>query len=399
MVDPARSTAADSPIGPPSPQLATQAQLAISANRLPGGGVDVQGLAASVERARQDNPQTAGWVEAEIDRSLTPVERGELARALDGDTGAGVTPPAAANDAGPNPVELGLDLTQLALDITGIIEPTPISDGSNTLISAGRAIGSLFSGDFGGAGGHALNGVLSAAGILPYLGDAAKAGKVGKWAQTVSDSVAAVVANPALRGALEPALRQVKNAVDAIPQGAIDALPGSARDAINRMKGQLDEFFGAGTRQADEGIYTGTVRGQSVELRGVDSVSVNYVKRDRVEYAALRRDFDSTVRGDFLRDLAGDPAKVDALRRAGLDQAAIDRIASGRVPQGWQVHHKLPIDDGGTNSFDNLVLIKNDPHHIALTNAQRTLVGDLAVGQSRQIDFPIPRGFVYPPTP
>lgn len=399
MVDPARSTAAtDRPIGPPSPQLATQAQLALSANRLPGGGVDVQGLAASVERIRQENPAAAGWVEAEIDRNLTPVERGDLARTLEGGS-AGGTPPAAANDAGPDPVELGLDLTQLALDITGIVEPTPFSDGSNTVISAGRAIGSLFSGNFGDAGGHALNGVLSAAGVVPYLGDAAKAGKVGKWAQTVSDAVSAVATNPALRSALEPALRQVKNAVDAIPQGAIDALPASARDAINRMKGQLDEFFGAGARQADEGVYRGTVRGQTVELRGVDSVSVNYVKRDRTEYAALRRDFDSTVRGDFLRDLASDPAKVDALRRAGLDQAAIDRIASGRVPQGWQVHHKLPLDDGGTNSFDNLVLIKNDPHHIALTNAQRTLVGDLAVGQSRQVDFPIPRGFVYPPAP
>jgi len=396
MVDAARATGTDNPIGPPSPQTATQAQLALTANRLPGGGVDVQGLATSVARVRQESPETAGWVEAEIDRNLTPVERGELARTLDGEN---PTPPTPANDAGPDPVTLGLDLTQLALDITGIIEPTPISDGSNTIISAGRAIGSLFSGDFGGAGGHALNGVLSAAGILPYLGDAAKAGKVGKWAQTISDSIGAVVANPALRGALEPALRQVKNAVDAIPQGAIDKLPGSARDAINRMKSQLDEFFGAGARQADEGLYTGTVRGQSVQLRGIDSVPVNYVKRDRAEYAALRKDFDSSVRGDFLRDLAGDPAKVDALRNAGLDQAAIDRIASGRVPQGWQVHHKLPLDDGGTNSFDNLVLIKNDPHHIALTNAQRTLVGDLTVGQSRQVDFPIPRGFVYPPAP
>lgn len=397
MVDPARSTAtAGNPVGPPSPQLASQAQLALSANRSPNGGIDVQGLAANVERVRQENPAAAGWIEAEIDRNLSPVERGELARTLDGGNAAR---PAAANDAGPDPVELGLDLTQLALDITGIIEPTPFSDGSNTLISAGRAIGSLFSGDFGGAGGHAVNGVLSAVGVVPYLGDAAKAGKVGKWAQTVSDAVSAVTANPALRGALEPALRQVKNAVDAIPQGAIDALPGSARDAINRMKGQLDEFFGAGARQADEGVYRGTVRGQTVELRGVDAVPVNYVKRDRVEYQALRNTFDSKVRGDFLRDLASDPAKVDALRRAGLDQTAIDRIASGRVPQGWQVHHKLPLDDGGTNSFDNLVLIRNDPHHIALTNAQRSLVGDLGVGQGRQVDFPIPRGFVYPPAP
>lgn len=397
MVDPARSTASTgSPIGPPSPQLATQAQLALSANRTPTGGIDAQGLAASVERLRQQDPAAAGWVEAEIDRNLTPVERGDLSRALDGGAAASPVP---ANDAGPDPVTLGLDLTQLALDITGIIEPTPISDGSNTVISAGRAIGALFSGDFGEAGGHALNGVLSAAGILPYLGDAAKAGKIGKWAQTVSDAISAIAANPALRSALEPGLRAVKDAVGAIPQGAIDALPASARDALQRMRGQLDEFFGASARHADEGVYRGTVRGQTVELRGVDAVPTHYVKRDRAAYQALRNSFDSKVRGDFLRDLAGDPAKVDALRRAGLDQAAIDRIASGRVPQGWQVHHKLPLDDGGTNSFDNLVLIKNDPHHLALTNAQRSLVGDLEVGQSRQVDFPIPRGFVYPPAP
>src|SRR5687767_2114225 len=98
MVDPARSTAtAGNPAGPPSPQLATQAQLALSANRSPNGGVDVQGLAASVERLRQENPATAGWVEAEIDRNLSPVERGELARTLEGGNAAR---PAAANDAG-----------------------------------------------------------------------------------------------------------------------------------------------------------------------------------------------------------------------------------------------------------------------------------------------------------
>lgn len=398
MVDPVRSSPQPLPAGPPPSQYAAQAQLAISANRLPGGGIDATGLAASLARIRDENPQAAGWVQAEIGRNLSPVERGELARAIDGGGAPAALPPA-ANDTGPSPTQLGLDLTQLALDITGIIEPTPISDGSNTLISAGRAIGSLFSGDLGGAGGHALNGVLSAAGIIPYLGDAAKAGKVGKWAQTVSDSVAAVAANPALRGALGPALDKVRDAVNAIPQGAIDALPRSARDAIGRMKSQLDEFAQGGARAADDGVYRGTVRGAPVELRGVDSVSVNYVKRDRTEYQALRRDFDSGVRGDFLRDLAADPAKVEGLRRAGLDQTAIDRIASGRVPQGFQVHHKLPLDDGGTNSFDNLVLIRNDPHHIALTNAQRTLVGDLTPGQARQVDFPIPRGFVYPPAP
>lgn len=397
MVDPTQSSATSAPVaGPPTPAAATDARLAITANRTETGAIDANGLAASIDRLHQQSPQQAGLVESEINRQLTPVERGDLARAQSGETPSA---PAAANDDAPDPVQLGLDLTQMALDITGIVEPTPFSDGANTLISAGRSIGSLFSGNWGDAGGHALNGVLSGAGMLPYLGDAAKLGKIGKWAQTVADSVSAVAHNPALRGTLEPALRKVKDAVDAIPQGALDKLPASARESIERMKTQLDDFFGAGARQTDEGVYTGTVRGQPVTMRGIDEVPVNYVKRDRTEYAQLRREFDGGIREDFLKDLASDPAKVQGLRDAGLDQAAIDRIASGRVPQGFQVHHKLPLDDGGTNSFDNLVLIKNDPHHIALTNAQRTLVGDLEVGQSRQVDFPVPRGFVYPPAP
>ncbi|MDO5088132.1 MAG: hypothetical protein Q4D74_11090, partial [Comamonadaceae bacterium] len=56
--------------------------------------------------------------------------------------------------------ELALDLTQIGLDIVGIFDPTPISDGSNALIS-------LFRGDFLGAG-------LSAVSMIPYVGDAAK---------------------------------------------------------------------------------------------------------------------------------------------------------------------------------------------------------------------------------
>ncbi|MGG1688404.1 HNH endonuclease signature motif containing protein [Pseudalkalibacillus sp. NRS-1564] len=30
---------------------------------------------------------------------------------------------------------------------------------------------------------------------------------------------------------------------------------------------------------------------------------------------------------------------------------------------GYQVHHKLPLDDGGNNDLSNLILIKNDPNH------------------------------------
>ena len=54
--------------------------------------------------------------------------------------------------------ELKLDLAQAALDIAGIADPTPISDGLSGLMSLTR-------GDFIGAG-------LSLVSMVPYVGDA-----------------------------------------------------------------------------------------------------------------------------------------------------------------------------------------------------------------------------------
>jgi len=351
------------------------------------------------------SPYRAAWdrTAASLGTTDSALVAGAIERSLYGHTipaQQAAAAPVAAGQTGPDPVQLALDLTQMGLDLAGIVDPTGIADGGNAVVSLGRAIGSLFSGNLSEAGGHAVNAGISVAGIVPVLGDLAKAGKIGKWAQTISDSVRAIAQNPALRASLEPGLRAAHEAIGKIPQGALDALPQSARTAIERMKSELDGFFAGGARAADDvPTYRATVRGEEIVLHGVDSVPVTYVKRDRGDYAALRREFDNSVRGDFARSLAGDPAKVAALRQAGLDDAAIERLASGRIPAGWQVHHKLPLDDGGTNAFDNLVLIRNDPHHIGITNAQRELVGDLAVGQSRQVDFPVPRGFVYPPRP
>lgn len=173
---------------------------------------------------------------------------------------------------GPDPVQLGLDLTQMGLDIVGIFEPAPFADASNTLISLGRGAVSIANGNWGEAGGHGLNGLLSAIGIIPYAGDAAKLGKIGKWAQTVADTISAIAHNPAMRSALEPGLRAVKDAVDGIPQSALDSLPQSARESIEGMKRQLDEFFGAGASTANR-VENGTLmlganRGASTTING-----------------------------------------------------------------------------------------------------------------------------------
>ena len=68
--------------------------------------------------------------------------------------------------------ELALDVTQMALDIVGLVDPTPISDGANGLISLAR-------GDWLGAG-------ISAVSMIPYVGDAAKLGKLGRYAETTA---------------------------------------------------------------------------------------------------------------------------------------------------------------------------------------------------------------------
>ncbi len=190
-------------------------------------------------------PGQARAMEQVVLAQMSPREQGEFLRS---GTAQAPTP---ANDPGPSTATVVADLTQLTLDLVGIVEPTPFADGSNALISLGRMGGALWNREWGEAGGHLLNGTLSAAGIIPYLGDAAKAGKIGKWAQTVADAVSMAARNPAMRAALEAPLKEIQGLVNRIPQGALDALPSGARESLERMKTQLDEFFGAGARAAD----------------------------------------------------------------------------------------------------------------------------------------------------
>ena len=58
--------------------------------------------------------------------------------------------------------------------------------------------------------------------------------------------------------------------------------------------------------------------------------------------------------------------------------------------------HKLPLADSGDNSFENLVLIKNEPYHKVITNYQNSVTKGLNEGESKIIEFPIPKGNVSP---
>jgi hypothetical protein len=144
--------------------------------------------------------------------------------------------------------------------------------------------------------------------------------------------------------------------------------------------------------------HMGRLKGKEVLLRDILEREVTYTKRNREEFKQLRNKFNSSVRKNFLQDLASDEKKIKQLFDAGLTEIDINNLKSGLVPDGYQVHHKLPLDDGGTNDFKNLILIKNDPYHKVLTNSQKELTKGMKVGDSINIKWPIPKGFIYPTT-
>jgi hypothetical protein len=89
------------------------------------------------------------------------------------------TPPAGRKE--PSQASNAMDAVQLVLDVIGAFDPTPITDGANSLISVGRAIFT----DPERRKEHLQNAAISAVSMIPYVGDTAKLAKVPRAAKTV----------------------------------------------------------------------------------------------------------------------------------------------------------------------------------------------------------------------
>jgi hypothetical protein len=136
----------------------------------------------------------------------------------------------------------------------------------------------------------------------------------------------------------------------------------------------------------------------AVGLPGVRTEEIIYTKRPPAETRELRNVFDRKVRPDYLKSLSENPENIQHLKNAGIYDSGISRMQQGKLPsRDWQVHHDLPLDDGGTNSFNNLTLIKNDPYHKVITNYQNTVTRSMKPGDSQTLDWPIIDLDVYPP--
>lgn len=141
----------------------------------------------------------------------------------------------------------------------------------------------------------------------------------------------------------------------------------------------------------------GPLRGSPVPLPGFHIIQLTYTKRSKADLKALRDKFDTSARKEFLKKLSKDPKTVQTLKDAGLSSDELRRVADGKVPNlEWQVHHKVPLDDGGDNQFDNLVLIKNDPYHKAITNLQNVSTRGMQPGDTRVLSWPVCPSSIYP---
>ncbi|HDR8070591.1 TPA: HNH endonuclease [Bacillus cereus] len=173
------------------------------------------------------------------------------------------------------------------------------------------------------------------------------------------------------------------------------SLKSSFVDTYQTAKDKLSPYqYTKSTTDGD--IFVGKLYGEDVILKDVKVDEITYTKRSKEEAAKLRRVFQNTVKKEFLYSLATNPEKVLELKKAGISDFEIENMKKGKNPSGWQVHHDLPLDDGGTNDFENLTLIQNHPYHKAITNTQNTLTKGLTHGDSIDIDWPIPKYNIYP---
>lgn len=117
--------------------------------------------------------------------------------------------------------EISLDLLGLALDLAGIIDPTPVSDGASALLAVAR--------------GQWLDAILSGVSMVPYVGDLAKTGKLPKYLTSIESAIDLANRSEKVATALQPAFRKIREALDLLPRGA--------NQQIDLIRDRLDSFL------------------------------------------------------------------------------------------------------------------------------------------------------------
>ena len=75
--------------------------------------------------------------------------------------------------------------------------------------------------------------------MVPYIGDLAKAGKLGGWAKTIDNVLSMAADNADFAKTVKPVLNKISSAIDRMPSGLQDSVNGNLR-AVSK---KIDEFY------------------------------------------------------------------------------------------------------------------------------------------------------------
>ena len=193
-------------------------------------------------------------------------------------------------------------------------------------------------------------------------------------------------------GGLEEA-KGNRRGTEADSEEPADFMSGNSIDiGTNNIYNKLGHII-TGDKVKNDSVFVWTLKGEPIKLKKVRTEKIKYIKRSNEDLQMMRRRFNSRCRRQFLKKLSEKSADLNA---CGINEIGIHRIQNGLVPRGWQVHHKLPLDDSGTNDYSNLVLIKNHPYHKVITNYQRAVTKGFRAGSFNAVNWPIIDGDIYP---
>lgn len=131
----------------------------------------------------------------------------------------------------------------------------------------------------------------------------------------------------------------------------------------------------------------------SATLPGVPVVEFAYRRRGKAEAEALRLSFHQEERRAFLAYLLAE--KSGEMRAKGFTERNLESLRRGKVPHGYNVHHIKPLDDGGDNRFDNLVLLPARPQHEAIHRYLDPQLRGLERGEVREVRLPMIEAGAY----
>jgi len=175
-----------------------------------------------------------------------------------------------------------------------------------------------------------------------------------------------------------------------------------------RKKGSKKDRRQAALQAAQNGTPIYSPAAHPVEfnfdtVHGMKMVEMDYYVPPMEERKARRAEFNGDrehgvegVRSKFLKHLAEHHEK-ELVEKLGLTATDIDGMKKGFTPNGFNVHHKLPLHGGGKNEFSNFILTPLYPHdqwHKDIIEKQADGIGTAKV---RKILIPWTDEMIYDP--